>query len=220
MNNLARDLSNKKKGASQRNDDANIDAKLVKRFKKGDKAAFGELVERYQRKVFSIALGMVKNQEEAMDITQDTFVKVHRYLKNFQGTSSFYTWLYRIVLHLAIDHMRKEGRRTYTEFDERIGTEQESNEKSRFLSNRSDLNPSTMVSRKELAEKIQDAVAELPPYHRAVIIMREVEGLSYTEMATILEVSKGTVMSRLHHARQKLRRLLAPYIEEEFTIRE
>ena len=218
MNNLAQDLSNKKKEAPQRNDVANIDLKLVKRCKKGDDAAFAELVERYQRKVFSIALGMVKNQEDAMDITQDAFVKVHRYLNDFQGTSSFYTWLYRIVFHLAIDHMRKEARRTYTEYDERIGTQNSSNEKSRFMANRSDLNPSKVVGRKELADKIQDAIAELPPYHRAVIIMREIEGLSYTEMAKVLQVSKGTVMSRLHHARQKLRRLLGPYIDGELVI--
>lgn len=218
MNNLAQDLSNRKKEAPQHSEDASIDAKLVKRCKKGDDAAFAELVERYQRKVFSIALGMVKNQEDAMDITQDAFIKVHRYLNNFQGTSSFYTWLYRIVFHLAIDHMRKVTKRTYTEFDERIGNQSESHEKSRFMANRSDLNPSKMVGRRELADMIQDAIAELPPYHRAVIIMREIDGLSYTEMANILKVSKGTVMSRLHHARQKLKRLLGPYIDGELAI--
>ena len=220
MNKAARDLSIQQNDAPSRHNEADLDVKLVTRCKRGDNAAFAELVERYQRKVYSIALGMVKNQEDAMDITQDAFVKVHKYLGNFQGSSSFYTWLYRIVINLSIDHIRRSGKRPNTEFDERIGTNDNKDDVSHFMSNRNDLNPSKVVGRKELADRIQDAISELPPYHQAVIIMREVEGLSYTEMAKIMQVSKGTIMSRLHHARQKLRRILDPYIDGSLTLEE
>jgi RNA polymerase sigma-70 factor (ECF subfamily) len=220
VNKAARDLSIEQNDAPSRHNAADLDAKLVSRCKRGDNAAFAELIDRYQRKVYSIALGMVKNQEDAMDITQDSFVKVHKYLGNFQGTSSFYTWLYRIVFNLCIDHIRRSGKRPNTEFDERVGNNQDKDDISHFMSNRNDLNPSKVIGRKELAERINGAISELPPYHQAVIVMREIEGLSYTEMAKIMQVSKGTIMSRLHHARQKLRRMLEPYIDGDFTLKE
>ena len=220
MNKDEQDLSIKQKDAPDRNAEADSDAILVKRCKRGDTIAFTKLVERYQRRIYSTALGMVKNQDDAMDITQEAFVKVHRYLDNFQGTSSFYTWLYRIVLNLCIDHMRKAGKRPAAEFDERFAYQDESDEMSDFIANRSDLNPSKMIGRKELADHIQEAIASLPPYHRAVILMREIEGLSYTEMAKVLRVSKGTVMSRLHHARSKLKKILSPYIDGELTLKD
>ena len=220
MNKLARDVSIEKKEAPERSADASIDLKLVKRSRKGDDEAFSELVARYQGKVFSIALGMTKNREDAMDITQDAFVKVHRYLDNFQGNSSFYTWLYRIVVNLCIDHIRREGRRANTDFDETINYSTEAQEGVEVLPRRQDSSPAKMLGRKELAARIQDAVNELPEYHRAVIIMREIEGLSYTEMAKMMKVSKGTIMSRLHHARQKLKKALEPYLDGEFLVRE
>ena len=220
MNKVARDLSIKQNDAPNHQREVETDAQLVKRCKRGDNQAYAKLVERYQRKVFSVALGMVKNQEDAMDITQDTFVKVHKYLGNFQGTSSFYTWLYRIAFNLCIDHIRRAGKRANTEFDERIGGEKDNEDVNQFMSNRNDLSPSKVMKRKELAGIIQDGLSELPPIHQAVIIMRELEGLSYTEMADVLQVSKGTVMSRLHHARQKLRRVLGPYIDGDFTLQD
>lgn len=220
MNKVARDLSIKQNDAPDHQREVETDAQLVKRCKRSDNEAYAKLVERYQRKVFSVALGMVKNQEDAMDITQDTFVKVHRYIGNFQGTSSFYTWLYRIAFNLCIDHIRRAGKRANTEFDERIGGENDKEDVNQFMSNRNDLSPSKVMKRKELAGIIQDGLSELPPIHQAVIIMREIEGLSYTEMADILQVSKGTVMSRLHHARQKLRRVLDPFIDGDFTLQD
>ena len=220
MNKAARDLSIDKKEAPERSTETILDLSLVKRSQKGDDAAFSKLVERYQGKVFSIALGMTKNREDAMDITQDAFVKVHRYLDNFQGNSSFYTWLYRIVVNLCIDHIRRVGRRAGTDFDEKTRYSSENVEGSDLLPRRLDSNPSKALGRKELAERIQEAVNELPEYHRAVIILREIEGLSYTEMAKVMKVSKGTIMSRLHHARQKLKKALEPYLDGEFVVQE
>ena len=220
MNKAARDLSIGKREAPERSEEANLDLCLVKRSQKGDDAAFSKLVERYQGKVFSIALGMTKNREDAMDITQDAFVKVHRYLDNFQGNSSFYTWLYRIVVNLCIDHIRRAGRRNNTDFDEKLRYSSEILEGADVLPRRLDSNPSKVLGRKELAERIQEAVNELPEYHRAVIILREIEGLSYTEMAKVMKVSKGTIMSRLHHARHKLKKALEPYLDGEFVVQE
>ena len=220
MNKRARDLSIEKKEAPERAADASLDLNLVKRSQKGDDSAFTELVARYQGKVFSIALGMTKNREDAMDITQDAFVKVHRYLDNFQGNSSFYTWLYRIVVNLCIDHIRRANRRANTDFDEKVNYANETPEGADMLPRRLDSNPGKVLGRRELAERIQEAVNELPEYHRAVIILREVEGLSYTEMAKMMKVSKGTIMSRLHHARQKLRKSLEPYLDGELLVKE
>ncbi len=155
-----------------------------------------------------------------MDIAQDAFVKVHRYIGNFQGTSSFYTWLYRIVVNLCIDYLRRSGKRIKMNFDEKTGYQDETAGDNAMMGTRLDTNPVKVLGRKELAEHIQTAVDALPPYHQAVIIMREIEGMSYSEMAKTLKVSKGTIMSRLHHARQKLKRSLDPYLKGAMTVEE
>ncbi len=219
MNKPSPKVSKPKKEAPEQKAETRIDLELVRRCQEDDETAFGELVERYQRKVFTIALSMVKNPEDAMDIAQDAFIKVHRYIGNFQGSSSFYTWLYRIVVNLCIDHLRRAGKRVNMDFDERIGHPESVEQGSAILANRLDTNPSKMLGRKELAQRIRQAVDELPPYHRAVIIMREIEGMSYAEMAKTMKVSKGTIMSRLHHARQKLQRSLDDYLEGDMTVK-
>jgi RNA polymerase sigma-70 factor (ECF subfamily) len=195
------------------------DLELVRRCQAGDEAAFTRLVQRYQRKVFTVALGMVKNPDDAMDVAQEAFIKVHRYIPHFQGTSSFYTWLYRIVVNLCIDHLRRGKRHVTLDFDEKIGQAENSVDAGVLLSSDINVSPSRYLGRKELASHIFEAVQQLPPYHRAVILMREVEGMSYSDMAKAMKVSKGTIMSRLHHARQKLQRMLGDYLEGEFTVK-
>lgn len=219
VNNPFSNQSITKKEARAHKAETKKDLELVRRCQAGDETAFGELVERYQRKVFAIALGMVKNPEDAMDLAQDAFIKVHRYIGNFQGSSSFYTWLYRIVVNLCIDHLRRAGKRINMDFDEHSGYMNWQENGSPVLGNRLDTNPAKMLGRKELAQRIQGAVDALPPYHRAVIVMREVEGMSYSEMAKTMKVSKGTIMSRLHHARQKLQRDLGEYLDGDMVAR-
>lgn len=219
MNKPSRNLSISEKEAAERKVETDVDLDLVRRCQQGDETAFGELVRRYQRKVFTVALGMVKNPEDAMDIAQDAFIKVHRYLGNFQGTSSFYTWLYRIVVNLCIDHLRRDVKHMTLDFDERIDHEEHRENRGGVMASRLDTNPSKVLGRKELAGRIQRAVDALPSYHRAVIIMREVEGLSYAEMASAMKVSKGTIMSRLHHARQKLQRALGEYLDGDMAVK-
>ena len=219
MNKLSQKLSINKKALEDKKAETKIDLQLVRRCQAGDEEAFGELIKRYQRKVFSIALGMVKNPDDAMDIAQDAFIKVHRYIGNFQGSSSFYTWLYRIVVNLSIDHLRKASNRGNMEFDEKIGYQNRLAEEGAPVGKRLDTNPSKMQGRRELAVHIQAAINGLPPYHRAVIVMREIEGMSYAEMAKTMEVSKGTIMSRLHHARQKLQQSLSGYLEGDMVVK-
>jgi RNA polymerase sigma-70 factor (ECF subfamily) len=189
------------------------DRALVERARKGDNGSFRRLVARYQRRVYSVAYGMLRNHEDAMDVTQESFIKVHRYLANFQGSSSFYTWLYRIVVNVAIDHIRRDKGQS-VEYDDGVAQEGEGIEgDGSLLPTILGSNPAKALSRRELLERMQKAIDSLPPYHRAVIVMRELEGLSYKEMAKAMKVSKGTIMSRLHHARHKLQKALAEYVQ-------
>jgi RNA polymerase sigma-70 factor, ECF subfamily len=188
------------------------DLALVKRCRDGDKQAFQELVERYQRRAYSVAYGMLKDRDEAMDVAQEAFVKVYKYLDHFKGDSSFYTWLYRIVTNLAIDaRRRKAPEMDPVEFDEKV--EHEANEEAGMLSTRLGSNPQKALMRQELVEKIQDALSQIPEKHRAILLLREVEGMSYEDLARTLNIRKGTVMSRLFHARKKIQKILSEYLQ-------
>ena len=195
------------------------DRELVQRAQDGDHGAFRDLFERYHRRAFAVALGVVKNKQDALDIVQDAFIKVHRHIGSFQGSSSFYTWLYRIIMNLAIDHVRKGRHQKDGEFDERIARDSgDVAGDGTMLPRMLDGNPAKTAVRRELSEKIQAALGELPEYHRAVILMREVEGLSYEEMAKIMKVPKGTIMSRLFHARRKMQEALESYLDGDLHI--
>lgn len=176
----------------------------------GDAGAFRLLVERHQRRVFAIALGLVRDEQDAREIAQEAFLRVHKGLPQFHGGSTFFTWLYRIVTNLSIDLMRKPSRR---EAEQHFALEVDEGESA--LLPAVEANPYDVVHRGELSERIARALDELPPYHRGVILMREVEGMSYEEMAEAMQVSKGTIMSRLFHARKKLQRALLDCHEEE-----
>lgn len=190
----------------ERQVDAANDRALIERAKTGNSGAFRQLVERHQRRAFAIAVGLVRDEQDAKEIVQEAFLRVHRGLDRFNGSSTFFTWLYRIVTNLAIDFMRKPARRE-EELDE--GRAMAEDARPILCANLDGADPLDVVRRGEIAECIQHALDELPPYHRGVIVMREVEGLSYEEMAQVMGVSKGTIMSRLFHARQKLQKALA-----------
>jgi RNA polymerase sigma-70 factor, ECF subfamily len=195
------------------------DRDLVRRAQEGDHEAFRALFSRYHRRAYAVAFGVVKNEEDALDVVQDGFVKVHRHIHNFQGTSSFYTWLYRIIMNLAIDHVRRRRNAKGLEYDDRVGrAEDDVAGDGALLPRMMDANPGKTVIRRELLERIQGALEELPEYHRAVILLREVEGLSYEEMSQVLEVPKGTIMSRLFHARKKMQASLSDYMEGDLDI--
>jgi RNA polymerase sigma-70 factor, ECF subfamily len=197
------------------------DRELVQRVQGGDEAAFKELFLRYHRRAYAVAFGVVKSRHDAMDIVQDAFIKVHRHIGSFQGSSSFYTWLYRIVMNLAIDHVRRGRQQKDLDYDDKVARDvTDVAGDGTMLPKILDGNPRKSVVRKELREKIQWALDQLPDYHRAVILMREDEGLSYEEMAKALKVPKGTIMSRLFHARRKMQDLLRDYLEGDLDVGE
>jgi RNA polymerase sigma-70 factor, ECF subfamily len=179
------------------------DAELVRQARQGDQEAFRELVERYQRKVYGLLLGMLHDHDAAWETSQETFIRALRSLDAFKGESSFYTWLYRIAVNLAIDYQRREWGRPISDVDPSV-LEQRDAERSLHESE----TPQRAVERRELGERVRKAIDELTPDHRAVILLREVEGLSYDEISRVMQSAKGTVMSRLHYARKKLQEKL------------
>jgi len=201
-------------GASNREarrTEARHDHALIERAKRGDSHAFRELVERHQRRALMLAMALVRDEQDAREVVQEAFLRVHRGLDSFQGTSSFFTWLYRIVTNLSIDLMRRPARR---ETDVEAYLEHVDENDIPFLSRIDGADPFDAVRRQEIARRIERGLCELPPYHRGVIVMREVHGMSYEEMADAMGVSKGTIMSRLFHARQKLQRALSDCYRE------
>lgn len=197
--------------------DPESDIGLVQRAQQGDSRAFEALFIRYRGRAYAVAIGILKNPEDAMDVVQEAFIKVHRHLPRFEGASSFYTWLYRIVVNLGIDNLRRRRRAPSVSFDDHMQKYPESIAESAHAGAgpSSPEPPSARTEQAELRTKLEAALAELPPHHRAVIVLREIEGMSYEQIAQTLDVPRGTVMSRLFHARRKLQTALAPYLEVE-----
>jgi RNA polymerase sigma-70 factor (ECF subfamily) len=203
--------------AQERARQADEDRALIAQAQGGDMGAFRQLVERHQRRSFAVAVALVRDENDAREIVQEAFLRAYKSLPNFQGSSSFFTWLYRIITNLSIDLMRKPGRRT-EDFDEsRLSSEDGAEADFPLLSRFDGADPIDAVRRREIGARLHAALDALPSYHRAVIVLREVEGLSYEEMAQAMGVSKGTIMSRLFHARQKLQRALADCYREQVT---
>ncbi|RJP18522.1 MAG: sigma-70 family RNA polymerase sigma factor [Candidatus Abyssobacteria bacterium SURF_5] len=186
------------------------DEELIAETRGGNRASFQELVEKYQRRMYSVAYGILGNREDALDAVQEAFIKAYRSLPEFKGQSTFYTWLYRITVNAAIDLARKAQRHEEVEFREEIEVVEE---KGDYPVAAQSENPSERLMRKELGELIEKAIALLPVEQRTAVVLREIEGLSYREIAGIMKCSEGTVMSRLHYGRKKLQELLEPHLE-------
>lgn len=195
------------------------DPVVVEAAKAGDRRAFQLLYERYERKVFAVAYGFLRNQEDALDVVQEAFIKVHRHLPTFEGQSSFYTWLYRIVANLCIDNLRRTGRKKDVEFDDRLqhGDATSAGPPVPFSSLG---DPSRVVGNKEILAAVENSLGYLSEKHRAVIVMRELQGMSYADMAKVMNCSKGTIMSRLFHARRNMQKLLQERLDHTRTAAE
>jgi RNA polymerase sigma-70 factor (ECF subfamily) len=188
------------------------DHRLVAAFKNGDQAAFEELWLKYEQRVFHHCLRMVGDEQESQDLTQDVGVKVIRNIKNYEHTYAFYTWLYRITVNCCIDFLRKKRRHaqevSLTPNSDDDGGEQASEHNIRdetFMPDKTLLNL-------ELSDVMNRAIAQLSEKLRAIIVLKEVDGFSYEEIADILDCSRGTVKSRLFRARERLKELLEPYV--------
>ena len=185
---------------------------LVKQCQAGQTEAFDQLVTRYRTRVFAMIYNMVHNEQDAWDLAQDSFLKAWKSIKRFQGKSSFYTWIYRIVMNVTIDWLRKKQvKGTGAEFDDAIQLK-EIDPASRTVP-RADALPHERMEQNEIRARIDAAIAQLSPEHRAVILMKETEDMQYHEIAEALGCSIGTVMSRLFYARKKLQNLLRDVYE-------
>ena len=181
------------------------DGELITRVLAGETAAYRPLVVRYQNRLHGMVVGMVRNQEDAKDSVQMAFVKAYQSLAHFRIDSSFYTWIYRIAMNLAIDHCRKGKRRKTTGFDEAIASRDEDGT---VAQQHHEESPVHALARKELHERIHAALDEISEDMREAVLLREVEGLSYKEISERMDIPEGTVMSRLFYARKKLQSLL------------
>src|SRR3982074_2231787 len=185
---------------------------VAKRRQAGETEAFDELVTRYRTRIFAMIYNMVHNEQDAWDLAQDSFVKAWKSIKRFRGKSSFYTWMYRIVMKVTIDWLRKKQiKGAGTEFDDAVQLK-EIDPAARTAPKAEEL-PYERMERGEVRTQINNAIAQLTPEHRAVILMKETEGMQYHEIAEALGCSIGTVMSRLFYARKRLQSLLKDVYE-------
>jgi RNA polymerase sigma-70 factor (ECF subfamily) len=187
-----------------------IDHELVLRAQRGDKRAFGLLVDKYQRKLARLLSRMIRDQSEIEDVVQESFIKAYRALPNFRGDSAFYTWLYRIGINTAKNYLVSVGRRPTVSTD--IEIEDAENFDSGDELRTTETPESTMMT-KQIAQTVNDTVESLPEELRTAITLREIEGLSYEEIATIMGCPIGTVRSRIFRARETIALKLRPLLD-------
>ena len=189
--------------------DREVDQQLVERAQRGDKRAFELLVAKYQRKLGRLLSRLVRDPAEVEDVTQEAFIKAYRALPAFRGDSAFYTWLYRIAINTAKNYLVALGRRapTTTEFDHE---DAENFEEAEAL--RDAATPESELHGKQIASTVNRAMDALPEDLRTAITLREIEGLSYEEIATLMNCPIGTVRSRIFRAREAIADKLRPLL--------
>jgi RNA polymerase sigma-70 factor (ECF subfamily) len=181
---------------------------LVRRVQRGDKAAFDLLVRKYQGKVVNLVMRYVKDPSEAMDVTQEAFIKAYRALPRFRGDSAFYTWLYRIAINTAKNYLVAQDRRPpASDLD---AAEADTYDNGAPL--RETATPERLLLRDEIQQSIVDAIEDLPQELRTAIVLRELEGMSYEEIATTMDCPVGTVRSRIFRAREAIDKRIRPLL--------
>jgi len=195
-------------GPAPRDPSDSEDRKKTEEFLAGDRRAFEFLFDKYRERVYGIAYRFVHDKEDALEITQEVFLRVHQGLAGFKTDAKFFTWLYRIAVNRSIDFARARRTRRMVELD---AGEAEGGSLADTLAHPASEDPADLAQKKELAAKVSSAVETLSPKHRAVFVLHSMENLSYKEIAEVVGCSIGTVMSRLFYARKKLQRQLAEY---------
>ncbi len=191
-------------------DERDLDRQLVERAQRGDKHAFELLVSKYQRKLARLLARFIRDPVEVEDVAQEAFIKAYRALPSFRGDSAFYTWLYRIGINTAKNYLVAMGRRapTTTEFNSEDAESFEDGEQLRDINT-----PESVMMSKEIARTVNDTMEKLPEELRDAITLRELEGLSYEDIATIMNCPIGTVRSRIFRAREAIAEQLRPLLE-------
>jgi RNA polymerase sigma-70 factor (ECF subfamily) len=204
------DHINNNSGGAQVPGNREIDQALVERAQRGDQKAFGMLVEKYQRKLGRLLSRMVRDQAEVEDVVQESFIKAYRALPNFRGDSAFYTWLYRIGINTAKNYLVSMGRRPQVSRDIEIEDAEnfEDGDELRTMET-----PESELMTKEIAQTVNDTMMSLPDELRTAITLRELEGLSYEEIATLMNCPIGTVRSRIFRARETIALKLRPLLD-------
>lgn len=190
--------------------DRDIDQQLVERVQQGDQRAFGLLVDKYQRKLGRLLGRMIRDQAEVEDVVQESFIKAYRALPNFRGDSAFYTWLYRIGINTAKNHLVAMGRRPHVSNDIEIEDAEnfEDGDELRTVDT-----PESELMTKQIAQTVNAAMEALPEELKSAISLREIEGLSYEEIASIMDCPIGTVRSRIFRAREAIAEKLRPLLD-------
>lgn len=188
----------------------NLDQELVERVQSGEKAAFDILVRKYEHKLANVISRYIQDSSEVLDVSQESFIRAYRALPNFRGDSAFYTWLYRIAINTAKNYLVAAGRRPPK--DDIDAEEAEQFEAGSGLKEYA--TPERLALKSELATTIQDAINELPEELRVAIVLRELEGLSYEEIAAAMDCPIGTVRSRIFRARDAIEKRIRPLIDE------
>ena len=185
--------------------EATSDEEAIRRVLGGDRDAFGVLVERYQGRAYRLALRVLRNEDSARDAVQDAFLKAYSALPKFQGRSSFYTWLYRLVMNQCLDMKRRDKSERHVEWEEGGVGETGAGAPPAPEVDGVRFAPAASLMRQELRQQLAAAIERLPDGPRETLMLREVDGFSYAEIAEVQKIPKGTVMSRLHYARRQLR---------------
>ncbi len=183
------------------------EAVLIQLASQGDNGAFEALVETYEKSMFNLAFRLVPDREDAMDIVQEVFLKAYQALPKFRGDSRFSTWIYRVCMNASLDHLRRKQRAQIFSLDEPLVLGESL--VAREIRDGGD-SIEDLVETRTLGDSIMEVLRDLEPVHRTVIVLSDVRGFSYQEIADIMGVSIGTVKSRLHRARNMVRRLLPP----------
>jgi RNA polymerase sigma-70 factor (ECF subfamily) len=193
----------------ERQQEADVDLSIVKEVQAGNVAAFDKLIRKYRERLFGVIYNLTANREDTADLTQDAFIKAFQSINRFQGNCSFFTWLYKIAVNTTLSHLRKNRLRSFFSL-EKIQEDGANAEILEQLTDKRGADRDTYL--KELQEKLNEALQKLSIPHRTVITLFEIDGLSHSEIAEVMDCSEGTVRSRLHYAKQFLQGEMGKYL--------